>query len=827
MLGINFVKSKDLAELRKDLEYVQEWKGLWANRPALDKLVTRDASGTVIQLYPFSPVVLYGMALHIDALRIVLERLREEIFRNGINIVERYAYKCLNPECRKEFESLPENELTKQPECDTCGSNKLARPLPKNRLKLRELMEKPVNQNLQTLKQVLFQIEWDMDTFDNGWMLLLKEYNIDPHTGLILERNIVEILRGDPLQLFFVADSTGKIGYQDEVHGSEIRSTPVLVCPRPDHRQSRIVGERCGHCGAVGVMAVAQVKSAYAMGRSSAVPEIYYIEGEVLHSAKYQPGLLYGYSPIYALWMKVMSLFYQDRYIMKYYDKQRSPRAMFAVGTKSLASFTKAWDQLKVWAREDPEEIHPLAVETDKAGRSIVQFIDLMHTLNEMQYVEQRNEFRRTVGAEYGVLPLFSGDLPTGWNNEGMQVTVTNRAVKAGQVKIVEGFLDKLLQRLGVHDWRFEFNPSEEADELRGLQIQGQELANAEALKRMGFKIWFDHTGKLKHSKVPIEPTVDPMMDNGGLSDKRPNAPTEEMGNFEGEPNNKRPSDVGGMMEGHPASGEGTSLSMKFDVEKSKKKIHEEIARELDYQHKTPLQITDIRAFAETVFWGLNDDGVKTSADEVEVEFKKYKDTWINRNYIGLSNSMSTGQSMIGEIMKHLDEDTDFESSVVSKAIADMKTDATRQAWLGDYVDVPASTHSSIRVFVQSMFEQEVSKKAAITNLIGFGVPLQQAELIVKTEYNMMLNRARELAYKQTDPDGTRYKYYWDVSHDDHVCPACEDVHTLTKAGVTIQELIDAIGVVQKQHKIKASPRRWHLHPADRCFVKRLKGSNK
>src|SRR5205085_10354523 len=41
-------------------------------------------------------------------------------------------------------------------------------------------------------------------------------------------------------------------------------------------------------------------------------------------------------------WQKAMTLYYQDRYIMKYYDKQRSPRALFAVATSSLNSFTKS-----------------------------------------------------------------------------------------------------------------------------------------------------------------------------------------------------------------------------------------------------------------------------------------------------------------------------------------------------------------------------------------------------------------------------------------------------------------------------------------------------
>src|SRR5690606_34938818 len=139
------------------------------------------------------------------------------------------------------------------------------------------------------------------------------------------------------------------------------------------------------------------------------------------------------------------------------------------------------------------------------------------------------------------VLPLFTGDLPNGWNNESPQIMVHNRAIKWAQSIMEEKFFDQLLLRMGIKDWRIVFEPAEEMDELRSLQIEGQMLQNAQAYVNMGFKVWFTHTGELMHDKIPDQILMQDTFNQG--SDKSPVAPQEEVGRFEGEPNLNRPSD--------------------------------------------------------------------------------------------------------------------------------------------------------------------------------------------------------------------------------------------------------------------------------------------
>ena len=92
-------------------------------------------------------------------------------------------------------------------------------------------------------------------------------------------------------------------------------------------------------------------------------------------------------------------------------------------------------------------------------------------------------ELRMIIGAVYGVLPLYFGELPTGWSQEGLQVTITNRAVKWAQDVLQQSFFKKLALLQGVDDWDLKLKTGEETDKLRDLQIQGVEIETNEEIR--------------------------------------------------------------------------------------------------------------------------------------------------------------------------------------------------------------------------------------------------------------------------------------------------------------------------------------------------------
>ena len=581
-------------------------------RPSIAQPYMATDTGAKLPIFPFPLIMIYELSDNIDALRIPIETLNREIFKNGFEIVEKWKFKCTN--CGKEFQYEPlatdlpddqpfqsnqDNEDNALPKgkrrtankakkgivkddvmCDSCGNTKLLRPVPKNRMLLEGLLNESINSNEQSLEDVSRQLERDLEVADNAYLLVLKNYWIDDATGLISEKKteIKEMIRVDPPQVAMIADSDGRIGYDD-------KRNEIFVCPRFEHRDKRLTSNTCDKCGAQALKAIMEVNSVYSIG----IPQpkrVIYGEGEVIWKAgKYKPGLIYGFSPIYSIWSKAMSLTHMDEYIRKYFDKMRPPRGMLVIASRNYETFRKSWDMLEQKATEDPYMIHPLLVESEKGGKNMAQWIDFTGSLKELEFMALRKELRQIIGAIYGVLPLYYGEMPSGWSQEGLQVTITNRAVTWSQDILRKAFLNKIAHLLGVDDWELRLKAGEETDKLRELQTQSTEIQNMAAMQGMGFEVKRTHTGEFKVSKDPI---INPMMMAQEAEAEKPQQKTrgnamgqkkENKQSFQGEPKRGRPSDPGGTNQGSPASGTGTSMSKKsypngitpdnFDVVKS------------------------------------------------------------------------------------------------------------------------------------------------------------------------------------------------------------------------------------------------------------------
>ena len=581
-------------------------------RPSIAQPYMATDTGAKLPIFPFPLIMIYELSDNIDALRIPIETLNREIFKNGFEIVEKWKFKCTN--CGKEFQYEPlatdlpddqpfqsnqDNEDNALPKgkrrttnkarkgivkddvmCDSCGNTKLLRPVPKNRMLLEGLLNESINSNEQSLEDVSRQLERDLEVADNAYLLVLKNYWIDDNTGLISEKRteIKEMIRVDPPQVAMIADSDGRIGYDD-------KRNEIFVCPRFEHRDKRLTSNTCDKCGAQALKAIMEVNSVYSIG----IPQpkrVIYGEGEVIWKAgKYKPGLIYGFSPIYSIWSKAMSLTHMDEYIRKYFDKMRPPRGMLVIASRNYETFRKSWDMLEQKATEDPYMIHPLLVESEKGGKNMAQWIDFTGSLKELEFMALRKELRQIIGAVYGVLPLYFGEMPSGWSQEGLQVTITNRAVTWSQDILRKAFLNKIAHLLGVDDWELRLKAGEETDKLRELQTQSTEIQNMAAMQGMGFEVKRTHTGEFKVSKDPI---INPMMMAQEAEVEKPQQKTrgnamgqkkENKQSFQGEPKRGRSSDPGGQNQGAPASGTGTTMSKKnypngitpdnFDVVKS------------------------------------------------------------------------------------------------------------------------------------------------------------------------------------------------------------------------------------------------------------------
>jgi len=556
------------------------WSAMESIRPSLDIPMVSTDSGAKIGVFPFPLHFLYQMVKNVDALRIPIDVLNKEYHRNGFTVEPKYRFKCKT--CKKEFTTKPlvsDKFIDEKPKdkkaikkgdkstenliCDVCGGKDFREPNPKNRQILMDLVEKKVNNNKQTFVPISKQLARDLDITDMAVLLLLKKYKKDPD-GEFRKSKLDEIIRVSPAQVNIIADYDGRLGIDDQ--GAE-----VFFCP--DHRTGgRVYRSRnymgveidpseipkCPICNYTCLKAYIEVNSSYLTTVPSPKVVLYGLNEVIMCNGKYWPDLLYGYSPIFSVWSKAMALSHMDEYIRKYFDKMRPPKGLLVIGSRNQQSLQKAFDNMKVEMKRDPHSLNPLMVETERGGRNMVQYVDLTGSLQDLQFIDIRDEFRRTIGALYGVLPFFSGDLPTGWNQEGMEAMVTNRAVQSGQDVLYEHIYLPLCRSLGVNDWVLKLNVGEEVDELRDEQLEGQRIANAQGMKSMGFRVEKDAESKFVFSQKPVEEVTQDRMPQ-----KQPSPKVEEATDHDGQPLPKRPSDDGGIGDGHPASGDHTSQSKR------------------------------------------------------------------------------------------------------------------------------------------------------------------------------------------------------------------------------------------------------------------------
>ena len=620
-------------------------------RPSIAQPYMSTDTGAKLPIFPFPLIMIYELADNIDALRIPIETLNREMFKNGFEVVEKYKFKCNN--CSKEFQYEPlatdipddqpleanfDNDTSAHPrkkalvlkkkddkaipdkvQCDTCGSTDLKRPIPENRKLLEDMLAQPINGNDQTLIDVARQLERDLEISDNAYLLCLKNYYIDDQTGKIDHDKTVtkEYLRIDPPQVAMIADSDGRIGFDD-------KRNKLYVCPRFEHRDKRLTTDKCDRCGAEALKAVMEVNSVYSIG----IPQpkrVVYGEGEVIWKAgKYRPHLLYGYSPIYSIWSKAMSLSHMDEFVRKYFDKMRPPRGLLVVASRNYETFRKSWDVLTQKATEDPYMIHPLMVESDKGGKNMAQWLDFTGSLKELEFIEIRRELRMIIGAVFGVLPFYFGETPAGWSQEGLQVTITNRAVKWGQDILEQSFFRKIASKLGVDDWSLQLKAGEETDKLRDLQTDGVEIQNMAMLQQMGFEITRTHTGEFKiakDSQITGEALLGMNGGAGGINGRGDmmGQQQENKQSFGGEPANSRPSDIGGTGQGSPASGSGTSMSKKSQYPdginpQNFQVVKKTLQTAVDFQWKKTKTVNELRNIA-----GMT---VRQARDLVKAEFE-------------------------------------------------------------------------------------------------------------------------------------------------------------------------------------------------------------
>lgn len=414
-------------------------------------------------LYPkfgFGGANLRDFALNSDVLSAIQIAIRREMFRNGF--------------------TLEEADTTKKQDITDSEQEESNEILSKEQILMR--MER-VNEDGQRLKQVLEEIEDDWNIHDEAFVFFSYDYELDGKDLKVAQFN--EMVRLDPTAISRVVNKYDQYGKDDDGNNLYFSLSDRSTLIKEEVDQDGVPCLQAFYCAKNGDN------------------EIYYGEKEIVNQQKYRPSRRGGHSPILTVWQKVRTLMYMDAYVMKLYDGQRPPKAGLFFKTSNIDTLNKAWDQAETRARENPHMPVVMGVPTQDGGGNFVNFIDFMKGLDELQHSTMRDEYGRKIGAVFGVMPLFQSDVSTsgGLNNEGLQITVTNRAIEYGQSLYNDYILPKFLKAIGAKGWILRLNPSEERDEMAELQREALMLSNAERAANLGLEVEYDEKDNKIHIK--------------------------------------------------------------------------------------------------------------------------------------------------------------------------------------------------------------------------------------------------------------------------------------------------------------------------------------
>lgn len=741
ILGHDLLKTSDLTEIKKEIIKLQD--SALMNRPTIDFLQTQQNSFNI----PYFPSAnyehIYSMVKYSDVLRTIHRAIKSETFRNGLEFKPAYVCKC--PQCDTEFDY-------KTVQCDNCGDT----PVEYDTSKLTELNEwvLNVNENNQSLMEVMNEIEDDLNTADDAYILLNKEYYIEEQTMEIFSYDIKEIIRIAPNNMRIIADKKQRLGYDWET------DKKVYVCPK--HRNVLIFDNLpCQSCGTKPLPA-----HFYHIEMDGQTERIYYAKGEIIHVSKYSPSKTYGFSPVLSVWQKVTALMDMDKYIKDVYAGQRPPKGLLAINTSNVKSVEKSWGELldKYKTNKNPNAIYPLAIESAASKGQFITWLDFMKPLSEMAYTETRDEFCRKIGAVYGVMPIFQADISTsgGLNNEGLQITVTNRTIETSQQPYNQIIFPEIMRQKGIEDIDLELLPNEEQDEVAELQREGLKIDNATKMLNMGFEVDYSDKGEFEFSGTASR---DMLSGQGGLaSDNLPPSlalPNEQS--FTGE-----------------AATLKNSLEniVKFEGERKIK------GRENTYLDKL---VIEFEKLVNKIDFSIRISKVKAKqlakklADKIGFTLKEASKEQLEIAYNDTLKQMS---KELGFKISFSEIDQDALDVIQNRKVFTQAYDDMSKSLSSKLNDAIAKTYANPKEFTITKLVENMKEIA--------DEETYRLERIARNETSNINNLARQNSYFKADPEGA-FKYKWLGPDDRRTTKYSKAMKRDTTKGVTIKRLKELV----------------------------------
>jgi len=326
----------------------------------------------------------------------------------------------------------------------------------------------------QSLEEVLRQFHFDVNSIDDGFIYLAKEYYSDEKG---LRSKVKEIRRLNPALVEFDLDTAG------------LPKNAHFLCPI--HREEvKDVAENCGVGNCERICQPVMYKYYH---RNQ---QLYLFDSEIIHLTKFSPSETYGWSPILTIFEKALTLIGMDKNLYRYFFERKMPASMVMVTTDDPESLRRERAHIAAQTRLDPNFI-PMVAVSARSQRGRVDMVRLFHTLQEMDYLPVREEIRERVGAMWGVTPAWQGapEAFGGLSTQTQQLVVMSRVVESDQRLFHEKVFPILLDAFGITDWELQLPNPEEKAEATKISFAQQKVQVANTLAQLGFTVALKEQG--------------------------------------------------------------------------------------------------------------------------------------------------------------------------------------------------------------------------------------------------------------------------------------------------------------------------------------------
>ena len=253
-----------------------------------------------------------------------------------------------------------------------------------------------------------------------------------------------------------------------------------------------------------------------------------------------------GNSPVLTVFEKVLTILGIDRWYYRYFYERRIPPGLVITYTDDPESLETEIERMKLQMLEDPNTF-PWIAAAARTQRGRTDFVKLGYTFEEMDSVSIRQEIRERVGMLWGVTPMQQGDSRAGGSSlsrENAQTSMYHELIEWYQTVLDNGVLDKLLEQLGVTDWkRMLATPYGKTDQER-LELDKLTVDVATAIQNLGYKPILDKESDM--AKFDYEEMENPFgamggqMGMGGMGGGMPMSPTPGSGDAQQQMGNQQ-----------------------------------------------------------------------------------------------------------------------------------------------------------------------------------------------------------------------------------------------------------------------------------------------